>query len=172
MWVIICIHWPQVAPVAPRRITKSVLCSDTDGLDPVLDFKLTHFCRLDCRGLRKEIGHQCYTTFTPSYYYLFCWISCHSSIYLGRLWVLAWISTPVAPSLELCNLKGEGKVGVGAAPGAWVTPLHCRFVNLTDRHLVRFHFTRVRAKDRWDANKDTKKLICKQWSYVNLYRKQ
>lgn len=64
------------------------------------------------------------------------------SSYLWGFWGSAWVITPFASPLELCNLESEGEVGEGTAPGARVTPLYHRSVDFTDVHLVRFHYRR------------------------------
>lgn len=91
-----------------------------------------------------------FTYGTQHYFIPFTWIW---SCYLGGFWVTAWLFTSFAPSLQLCNLKSEGKVGVGAAPGTRVTPLYHSRIDFTDPHLVRFYCEGLQKKASWQQRR-------------------
>lgn len=77
------------------------------------------------------------------------------SFYLCDSWVSAWVVTSFAQSFDLCDLEGEGKVGEGTVPGAWVIPLYHRGVDFSDRHLVRSHCHTLKSKGENNFNTET-----------------
>lgn len=118
-----------------------------------LNKQTTHLYMYPSCTVSYQLTHMVY-----HYIHFFLWeyLQSENGIYLI---VVARVVTALATILELCNLEGEREVGVGAAPGAWVTPLYHCGVDLSNLHLVRFHClrrkqnTRVRPK-QWKATKE------------------